>query len=164
MSSYIFKQIDAIIYLIIVPFTILYLFPNFFVELNQKLSLPIYQSIAADTIGIVFMNLGALLAVWATVVLHINKKASVSPFSKPEKVIAKGPFSIVRHPMMWSINLVIIGQIFVYGAPLLLVWFGMWLRFAYLYIARYEEPYLISIFGKEYEVYCQKVPRWFPKR
>lgn len=105
------------------------------------------------------MNLGALLAVVCTIIMYNTKKASPSPFSKPLRVVNIGPFKYVRHPMVWSINFVLLGQILVYGSPLLIVWFLIWLRFAHLYIERYEEPYLISVFGQDYE----QTARWLPK-
>ena len=34
---------------------------------------------------------------------------------------------------------------------------------AHLIVVRVEEPVLRERFGGSYEVYCQSVPRWFPK-
>ena len=112
--------------------------------------------------GIFFLNLGGILALWSTIIMYKSKKASPSPFSLPKKVISTGPFNFVRHPMMWALHFVIIGQALVNNSPFIIIWFLIWLRFSILYIDRYEEPYLISIFGEEYVQYCKKTPRWIP--
>lgn len=163
MFSFLKKHIDGAIYLLIGPFAIMYLFPNFFIDLGFKLHIINFTSTFSHWLGIVFMNLGALLAVVCTIIMYNTKKASPSPFSKPLRVVNIGPFKYVRHPMVWSINFVLLGQILVYGSPLLIVWFLIWLRFAHLYIERYEEPYLISVFGQDYVEYSKQTARWLPK-
>lgn len=161
--NFIIKQFDALVYGIIGPFSVMYVFPKFFFELEKTIGIEIEKIKILEYIGIFFMNLGGVLAIWCAILMYLSKKASPSPFSAPLKVISTGPFKYVRHPMMWAINFVIIGQIFIWCSPLIFVWFLIWIRFSVLYIDRYEEPYLISIFGNEYLYYCENTPRWFPK-
>lgn len=163
LSEFFLKQLDAVVYGIIGPLSVAYIIPKFFLDLQMNLDI-YYQDIDVfNYAGIFFMNFGALIAIWCTIVMHATKKASVSPFTPPKKVITTGPFKYVRHPMMWAINFVIIGEIFAWRSPMVFIWFLIWIRFSVIYIARHEEPYLISIFREDYLDYCKKTPRWFMK-
>lgn len=164
LLKFIVKQIDAMIYGFIGPFTILFILPRFFLDLENKFGLGLEINPFFKYVGIFFMNFGGLLAIFCALTMYFSKKASPSPFSKPQKVISNGPFKYVRHPMMWSLHFVLIGQIFIWSSPMIFIWFLIWIRFASLYISRYEEPYLISIFKEEYMDYCNKTPRWFPNK
>lgn len=157
------RQTDMLIYGLIGPFSVLYLFPRFCLEIENglEINIPIVDWI--KYVGIVIMNVGLLIALWSALQMYLTKRQNPSPFSLPQKVVKNGLFGIVRHPMMWSLHFVLIGQILVYHSPLILIWFLLWWRFSYVYIARYEEPYLISVLGKEYIDYCKITPRWIPK-
>ncbi len=162
MKIFLIKQFDALVYGFVGPFAVAYIFPEFFKNLESKLNINIQNIDSFNYLGVVLLNLGGVLAIWCTIIMYISKKASPSPFTLPKKVITKGPFKYVRHPMMWALHFVILGQIFVNSSPLIIIWFLIWLRFAFIYIDKYEEPYLISLFGDEYLEYCKSTPRWFP--
>ena len=163
VGEFVVKQLDAIVYGIIGPFSVCYVIPKFFLDLQTKLGIQFQETEIFKYTGIFFMNFGALIAVWSMIVMHFTKKASVSPFTPPKMVITHGPFKYVRHPMMWAINFVMIGEIFAWRSPMVFMWFLIWIRFSVIYIARHEEPYLVSVFGEEYLAYCKKTPRWFMK-
>ena len=160
--TFVKKQLDAFIYGLIGPFAVLYVFPMFFIDIETRLGVPKLGLNKIEIIGVVLMNLGGVLAIYCALLMYLSKKSSPSPFSLTTKVIQSGPYSVVRHPMMWSLHLVILGEIIVKDSPMLILWFLIWLRFSFMYIAKYEEPYLVSILGKEYIDYCKKTPRWIP--
>ncbi|RAR71517.1 methyltransferase family protein [Flavobacterium aciduliphilum] len=162
MMSFVRRQFDAVIYGFIGPFAIAYIFPHFFMELEEKFICTFLKNSILNILGVIMLNLGGLLAIWCTIVMYKSKKASPSPFSQPKKLITKGPYKIVRHPMMWALHFVIIGQIFVNTSPFIIIWFLIWLRFSVIFVDKYEEPYLISVFGEDYLQYCLKTPRWIP--
>ena len=157
------RQLDAFIYGLIGPFSVLYLFPRFFLDIENQLGVNFEAVFILKWIGIILMNFGGVLAIWCAIIMYISKKATPSPFSTPQKVVTNGPYKYVRHPMMWSLNFVIIGQVLVWSSPFVFVWFLIWIRFSIIYVAKYEEPYLISLFGKEYLDYCKNTPRWIPR-
>jgi len=80
---------------------------------------------------------------------------------EPPRVITKGVFSIVRHPVYF-------GSIFAFfGLVLMTLSFFSFLIWIiaiifYYYISRYEEKLMLAKFGKEYEDYMKKVPMLFP--
>ncbi|OJW84504.1 MAG: hypothetical protein BGO69_10955 [Bacteroidetes bacterium 46-16] len=161
-SYFLIKQFDALVYGAFGPFGVLYVFPQFFRTLDKKLHLVFPVSSVQDYIGTAFMWAGAALALWCGGIM-LRNKSTVSPFSWATKLARTGPYRIVRHPMMWAIHLVLIGEIVVWNSPMLVMWFLLWLRLAVLYIDRYEEPHLLSLFGEQYVDYCKTTPRWIPR-
>lgn len=160
--NFLLRQLDALIYGLIGPFSILYVFPQFLLKLEQKSGFQLQTPAFMDWVGTIFMWTGAGIAIWCGILL-ISTKNTISPLSSQSKVLTKGFYKIVRHPMMWSIHIVLIGEIFVYSSPILVIWFFLWLRLANIYVSRFEEPALISRFGNDYIEYCKVTPRWFPE-
>ena len=78
------------------------------------------------------------------------------------RVIRKGPFKLVRHPIYLSEILLYFGLLlFSISLAAAVVWLGsiVFLHF----ISRYEEKLLLQRFGDEYKRYMQEVPMWFPR-
>lgn len=161
ISYFLIKQLDALVYGIFGPFGVLYVFPRFCRGIDGTLHLMFPVSQVQDSIGTILMWAGAVLAIWCGIIM-LHNRSTVSAFSWATKLVRTGPYRVVRHPMMWAIHLVLIGEIIVWNSPMLVVWFFLWLRLAALYIDRYEEPHLISLFGEKYMDYCKTTPRWFP--
>lgn len=160
--QFIQKQVDALIYGLVGPFAMLYVFPQFFLGLERKIGIVFIPTVFQDSIGPSLMWAGAVLALWCGMVLLANRGGTVSAFSEPKTLITKGPFRFVRHPMMWAIHIVLIGEVIVFNSPMLILWLCVWLRIAHLYVSRYEEPNLGALFGNEYIEYCKRTPRWIP--
>ena len=74
-----------------------------------------------------------------------------------------GPFSVVRNPLyvgnfFLSLGLVVVANIW-WLIPVYIALFA----FQYHYIVGWEEWNLRKKFGAEFDAYCARVPRWFPK-
>ena len=77
-------------------------------------------------------------------------------------VIVQGVFSVVRHPLYFSVILFYLGLLlFTFSMAATLVW--VIIIIFYNFIASYEENLLIEHFGEEYEAYMKDVPRWIPR-
>lgn len=112
--------------------------------------------------GLSIMALSLVIRVWA--ITHIGRR--IPRKYKHERrllLVVTGPYSLVRNPLY-------IGNIAAMVALCLLselMWF-MPIVFAYFFllyslVVRYEEYKLSVLFGREYGIYCQKVPRWIPR-
>lgn len=78
------------------------------------------------------------------------------------KVIRKGVFSVVRHPIYLSEILFYLGLLLLsMSLAGTLVWL-MTIGFLH-YISRHEEKLLLARFGKDYKQYMQDVPMWIPR-
>ncbi len=77
-------------------------------------------------------------------------------------VVSDGPYRIIRHPVYMSTLLIVLGlAISTLSAAGIIVWLLFFIF--YNYISAYEEKILLEKFGKEYEDYIKKVPRWIPR-
>lgn len=77
-------------------------------------------------------------------------------------VISHGVFGVVRHPLYFSVILFYLALLIATcSIAATVVWIIIILF--YNYIASYEEDLLIQHFGKAYEAYREKVPRWTPR-
>lgn len=86
------------------------------------------------------------------------------PLEPPKRLVVSGLYQYVRNPMYVGVLLIQAGTIFWFGTLVQLIyWFFLFIGFT-LFIRANEEPHLRKTFGVAYEVYCQSVPRWIPRR
>lgn len=81
---------------------------------------------------------------------------------KNDRLVAEGPFSVVRNPLYVSSFLGAVGVGFATGMAC--VTLGLAIIFA-LYHRRVvagEEAFLTATFGEDYRAYAARVPRWWP--
>jgi len=154
---------DGLIYLFVGPFMLVGSIPYLLMDFDREWRLPHFISDEATVVGYVLMNLGAALAIWCTA-LMLLAKGSPLPNSPAKKLICSGPYAIIRHPMMYSLLLVGIGELFVTGSLLMLAWIFIAARASMRFADLYEEPALLVRFGDAYKAYCANVPRWVPNR
>ncbi len=130
-------------------------------------------------IDIFFLKLTIALAEFVPLVLRIgifillvilafilvdgsHKLVFASSNLNPPKVITKGVYAWIRHPMYCAYILGYIGVIVLTMSLISLIPFVI----AFLLlnrIAAYEEQELVKILGNEYIEYTKSVPRWIPK-
>lgn len=83
--------------------------------------------------------------------------------SKCEELASTGPYSIFRNPLYVGTFLIACGYCVMTGGWI--VWavvLPMWYA-THGSAVMWEERFLIGRFGKTFEDYCRKVPRWFPR-
>lgn len=111
-------------------------------------------------IGIVTGITGVIFACWA----KLTMRSSWGVFAqhdpkKQTKLVTIGPFSISRNPIYVGLLLYLLGFELALGSYfILLVIPAFWLVQR---AVRIEENLLTAIFGKEYEKYKRKVPKYF---
>ena len=80
----------------------------------------------------------------------------------PGKLLTEGIYSRIRHPRYVGAFFFVLGLALVANAPI--SYFVAFLLIPLIYIiVFFEERELKKRFGPEYEKYCRKVPRFFPK-
>jgi len=79
-----------------------------------------------------------------------------------ERLAARGPYKLVRHPMYLAVLLSIVGwgllldlAFLFFAALLALLWFNF-------VVMPYEEKELLALFGRDYERYMKRVHRLIP--
>jgi protein-S-isoprenylcysteine O-methyltransferase Ste14 len=60
-------------------------------------------------------------------------------------------------------GLALVGAAVFYGSWPLLGYAGLFFLVTHLFVVTYEEPTLRRTFAQEYELYCGRVRRWWPR-
>ena len=119
---------------------------------------------AAQIAGVVVGASGAALALWCIVTFMVIGRGTPAPFDPPRRLVAVGPYRLVRNPMYIGAGLAVVGAALFYESWALLV-YGVVFAFAmHLFVVLYEEPTLRATFGADYVRYCERVRRWWPRR
>lgn len=111
--------------------------------------------VALRVFGIVVFFIGLFIIFWGSYSL---RKAVFVP---ENKLIARGPFAYVRHPMYLGGIIGAFG-LAVFAGSLLGLVYSFFLAVVLSHIADAEEEELEMRFGREYVEYKKKVPKLFP--
>lgn len=106
-------------------------------------------------LGGVTLSAGVMLRIWAQ--MHLHNRLG------PKKLTMTGPYAYVRNPLYTGNIMIMMAACFLSE----LFWFAP-IMFAYCaavysLIARYEEHRLLMKYGRHYEQYVKRVPRWLPR-
>jgi protein-S-isoprenylcysteine O-methyltransferase Ste14 len=108
--------------------------------------------------------LGAALAISCIVTFVVAGRGTPAPFDPPRRLVTRGPYRFVRNPMYLGAVIVLGGAGVYYGSAPLIGYALAFLVATHLFVRGYEEPALRAAFGEEYETYCRRVKRWWPRR
>src|SRR3989441_12702861 len=106
---------------------------------------------------------GAALALWCIGTFAFVGRGTPAPFDPPRRLVVRGPYRMVRNPMYLGAGLALAGAALFYQSLPLLGYAGLFLLITHLVVVWYEEPTLRWTFESDYEAYCRRVGRWWPK-
>jgi protein-S-isoprenylcysteine O-methyltransferase Ste14 len=118
-----------------------------------------WPQLAGMTIGIA----GATVALWCIFTFVGKGRGTPAPFDPPRRLVIQGPYRIVRNPMYMGAAVALAGSACFYKSAALLVYGVIFLITAHLFVIGYEEPTLRRTFGQQYEAYCRRTSRWWPR-
>ena len=103
---------------------------------------------------------GLAFAVWARLHLGRNWSGTVT-IKQDHELIDTGPYAIVRHPIYTGLLIAFIGSAWARdewrGVPaVVLAWLAIWRKL------RFEERWMLEIFGERYADYRRRVPALIP--
>ncbi len=75
------------------------------------------------------------------------------------KLIQSGPYRLSRNPQVVAGSLLVIGTILLWPSWYALGWAGLYGGVAHMMVVT-EEEHLREVFEEEYEIYCERVPRY----
>lgn len=93
----------------------------------------------------------------------LRGKGTPAPIDPPKRLVAEGPYRIVRNPMYWGVSFVMMGEALAFHSLALAEIGVAFFAGTTLFVLLYEEPTLRRKFGAEYDDYCRRVPRWIPR-
>jgi len=114
--------------------------------------------------GMLLAACGAALAVMCILTFVVAGRGTPAPFDPPRRLVAQGPYRRVRNPMYLGAGLALAGAALFYQSIRLLGYAGVFLAITHVFVVLYEEPTLRRTFDGDYEAYCLRVGRWWPKR
>lgn len=118
---------------------------------------------ARQVVGIVVVTAGAALALWSVVTFAFVGRGTPAPFDPPRRLVVQGPYRVVRNPMYIGAALALGGAALFYQSFPLLGYTVLFSLITHLFVLWYEEPTLRRTFGNEYDGYCERVRRWWPR-
>lgn len=87
----------------------------------------------------------------------------VAPGNYPQRLVTEGLHAHVRHPRYLQLLLALLGWSLLANHPASYVACALWLPGVW-FIVQLEERELRGRFGREFEAYCERVPRFIPRR
>lgn len=113
--------------------------------------------------GALFGASGGALALTCIFTFVFAGRGTPAPFDPPRRLVVQGPYRLVRNPMYLGAGLALAGAALFYRSLRLLGYAGAFLLITHLFVVLYEEPALRRAFDGDYEAYCRRVGRWWPK-
>ena len=122
-----------------------------------------HAATASGWLGLMLLVAGTAVYLWCAWDFASFGRGTPLPLDAPTRLVARGLYRVVRNPMYLGVLLVIFGQALRFASPATLG-YGIAVALAFhLFVLLYEEPALHSQFGRTYDEYRQKVPRWIPR-
>src|SRR5262245_24137327 len=106
---------------------------------------------------------GAVLALTCILTFVTVGRGTPAPFDPPRRLVVQGPYRFVRNPMYLGAGLALTGAALFYQSVRLLGYAVAFLVITHVFVVTYEEPTLRRIFDEDYQEYCSRVGRWWPK-
>lgn len=111
------------------------------------------------TVGTLLILIGQAIRIYTVAFLGAE---GATRDGQTERIIAHGPFALVRNPLYVGNLTIILGVLIYAGAPVLGFLALVFFLFQYHCIAKYEESLLLAKFGDEYQRYLERIPAWIP--
>lgn len=106
--------------------------------------------------GIGLLFAGMALRIWAQSYIHHRLKL-------PLELTTGGPYQLARNPLYVGNALICTSATFFARLPWLAPFILVWCFAVYSAVVRYEEGWLVELYGGPYQRYVREVPRWFPR-
>ena len=119
---------------------------------------------APQVAGMILVATGTSLALWCVFTFVFIGKGTPAPFDPPRKLVVRGPYRFVRNPMYIGAGMTVAGAALYYQSLSIFIYAALFFLITHLFVVLYEEPTLRRTFGNEYEAYCRRTTRWWPKR
>jgi protein-S-isoprenylcysteine O-methyltransferase Ste14 len=119
----------------------------------------------AATVALGALLVGAGLSLFvATVRLFSSEgRGTLAPWDPPERLVVKGPYRHVRHPMISGVALTLAGEALIFASTAIAIELALFVAVNALYLPLVEEPALVRRFGDDYRRYMAHVHRWIPR-
>ena len=119
---------------------------------------------AATVIAGTALICGGLTLFVSTVRLFATEgRGTLAPWDPPERLVVRGPYRYLRHPMITGVSLTLAGEALVFASTAIAIELAVFVAVNLAYLPLVEEPALVRRFGTDYERYMDEVGRWLPR-
>lgn len=113
--------------------------------------------------GLAVMIMGLGLLFWCVRDFYVSGKGTLAPWDPPKRLVIVGLYRFVRNPMYIGVFLLVLGWASYLSSPILLAYAALLAVGFHVRVISYEEPWLDSQFGADWNRYKRTVPRWLPR-
>lgn len=138
--------------------------PSVSIEWNAELGWPVLRSGPTRILGALMVVCGVGVLAHCTGLFAFVGRGTPVPVAPPEKLVIGGLYRYSRNPIYVANVAVWLGMFLWAGHLALLLLTVTGIIVTELVIVLSEEPGLRRRFGRDYEDYCARVPRWLPFR
>jgi protein-S-isoprenylcysteine O-methyltransferase Ste14 len=119
----------------------------------------------AATIAVAGVLIGIGLSLFSSTVRLFASvgRGTLAPWDPPKRLVIRGPYRFLRHPMIAGVALVLAGEALALGSASIAIWLASFIAVNAVYLPLVEEPALLRRFGADYEHYMANVGRWLPR-
>ncbi len=114
-------------------------------------------------LGAVVVLAGLLVLPWCFVRIAEDGAGTPSPALPTRRLVVRGPYRVVRHPMYAVTSAIIAGEGLLLSRPVLLVAAAAYLATTATLALRREERLLRGRFGPAHDAYVARVPAFLPR-
>ena len=114
-------------------------------------------------LGAILIAAGLLVLVEVFVRFVVEGVGTPAPVAPTRQLVVGGLYRHVRNPMYLAVAATIVGQAFLLGRPVVLLYAAAFGAVVFAFVRRYEEPTLSRRFGAQYDRYRRAVPGWWPR-
>jgi protein-S-isoprenylcysteine O-methyltransferase Ste14 len=136
--------------------------PSAFYQIDVRFPAVHVESGWFRLVGVVLFAVCFAVYLGSSYVLSRHGKGAYVEFDPPEQLVVVGPFRCVRNPVAACLVGMTLGEAIALSSTGVFLMFCVLAVLAHLQVVRMEEPLLRKRFGRAYDDYCARVPRWFP--
>jgi protein-S-isoprenylcysteine O-methyltransferase Ste14 len=114
-------------------------------------------------LGVGLIACGVGLVVWTVGLFVREGEGTLAPWDPTVKLVVRGPYRHVRHPMIGGVATILLGEAVLLGSTAVAGWLVAVVTVNAVYLPLVEERGLVRRFGSDYEVYRANVPRFVPR-
>lgn len=114
-------------------------------------------------IALTLLVTGVAIYAWCVWDFAVGGRGTPALIDAPKKLVARGLYRFTRNPMYTGVLTVILGWAVLFRAVDLAIYALIVGTGFHLFVVFYEERHLRRVFGSEYDSYCARADRWFPR-
>lgn len=115
-------------------------------------------------LGVLLVAAGLAVVVWTVRSLAVEGGGTGSPALPTQRLVVRGPYRWVRHPMYAGTAAMVVGQGLLLGQWVLLAAAAVYVAVLATLSRLREEPALLARYGDDFAAYRATVPGWLPAR